>query len=308
MAEVVTSLLYRNGQTSLFGTSDYRNILSEQPVVAKQDRHQTTKACPVTDLFRYVRKLSRVEQLGKDAEHVCGCLTVGDLAEGAGHISKGRGHFAPFSRTPACEFINPRRSKSLHVRHASSPNPCGLAFPHSMTQARSFCAQPQQGFVPGRAFQTATPFAPRKYATRTTNMVMREGIPAAAVVVFTVLWLLWLPVVMVVALVQKRTIGLAILFGMLLGPFGFYFFPRLPPRKPRTPGWYPYWYPNNYRHRYWDGQGWTDDYVSSWRPLPSGPPKASRPSAPPGWYPNPDGTGGQRWWNGETWGDRPRRP
>ena len=74
-------------------------------------------------------------------------------------------------------------------------------------------------------------------------MVIREGIPAALVVVFAVLWLLWLPVVVVVALVQKRTIGLAILFGMLLGPFGFYFFPRLPPRKPRTPGWYPYWYP-----------------------------------------------------------------
>ena len=66
-------------------------------------------------------------------------------------------------------------------------------------------------------------------------MVIREGIPAALVVVFAVLWLLWLPVVVVVALVQRRTIGLAILFGMLLGPFGFYFFPRLPPRKPRTP-------------------------------------------------------------------------
>uniref|UniRef100_UPI003F95999F hypothetical protein n=1 Tax=Mycobacterium sp. TaxID=1785 RepID=UPI003F95999F len=71
------------------------------------------------------------------------------------------------------------------------------------------------------------------------------------------------------------------------GPVRILFFPRLPPRKPRTPGWYPYWYPNNYRHRYWDGQGWTDDYVSSWRRLPSGPP--SRPGAPPGWYPNPDG-------------------
>jgi Protein of unknown function (DUF2510) len=136
-------------------------------------------------------------------------------------------------------------------------------------------------------------------------MVIKEGFPASLGVVFAVLWLLWLPVVVVVALVQKRTMGLAILFGMLLGPLGFYFFPRLSPRKPRTPGWYPYWYPNNYRHRYWDGQGWTDDYVSSWRRLPSGPPEASRPGAPAGWYPNPDGTGGQRWWNGEAWSDRP---
>ncbi len=64
-----------------------------------------------------------------------------------------------------------------------------------------------------------------KFATTTTNMVIREGIPAALVVVFAVLWVLGFPVVVVVALVQKRTIGLAILFGMLLGPFGLYFFP-----------------------------------------------------------------------------------
>ena len=96
-------------------------------------------------------------------------------------------------------------------------------------------------------------------------MVVKQGIPASLVIVFAVLWLLWRPVVVVVALVQKRTIGLAILFGMLLGPFGFYFFPRLPPRKPRTPGWYPYWYPNHLlvpqslSARYWDGQTWTDE-------------------------------------------------
>ena len=72
-------------------------------------------------------------------------------------------------------------------------------------------------------------------------MVIKEGIPASLGVVFAVLWLLWLPVVVVVALVQKRTMGLAILFGMLLGPFGFYVSPRRSPRKPRTPGWYPYW-------------------------------------------------------------------
>ncbi len=43
------------------------------------------------------------------------------------------------------------------------------------------------------------------------------------------------PVVVVVALVQKRTTGLAIVFGMLLGPFGF----RCPPGcrrgSPETP-------------------------------------------------------------------------
>jgi hypothetical protein len=55
-------------------------------------------------------------------------------------------------------------------------------------------------------------------------MVVKQGISASLVIVFAVLWLLWLPVVVVVAHVQKRTIGLAILIGILLGPFGFYFF------------------------------------------------------------------------------------
>jgi hypothetical protein len=132
-------------------------------------------------------------------------------------------------------------------------------------------------------------------------MIIREGIPAALIVVFAVLWLLWLPAVIVVALVQKRTMGLAVLFGMLLGPLGFYVFPRLPPRKPRSPGWYPYWYPGSYRHRYWDGQKWTDDYVSSWRGHPSGPPGAGPPGAPPGWYPSPDAGGEARYWNGQAW-------
>ena len=66
-------------------------------------------------------------------------------------------------------------------------------------------------------------------------MVIREGIPAALVVVFAVLWLLWLPVVVVVAFVQKRTIGLAILFGMLLGPFGFYVSPGCRREGPEPP-------------------------------------------------------------------------
>ena len=65
-----------------------------------------------------------------------------------------------------------------------------------------------------------------------TALVIREGFPAALVVVFAVLWLLWLPVVVVVALVQKRPLGWAILFGMLLGPFGFYFSPAAAPETP----------------------------------------------------------------------------
>jgi hypothetical protein len=84
-------------------------------------------------------------------------------------------------------------------------------------------------------FPPSTPFA--SYTGRKADMVMTEGFPAPLVIVFAVLWALWFPVVVVVALIQRRTIPLAILFGMLLGPFGFYLFPRLSPRKPKSPGW-----------------------------------------------------------------------
>ena len=67
--------------------------------------------------------------------------------------------------------------------------------------------------------------------------MIKEEIPAGFLVVAAVFCILWLPIVAVVAVVQKRSIGLAILFGMLLGPFGLYLFPRLPPKNPRSPGW-----------------------------------------------------------------------
>jgi uncharacterized protein DUF2510 len=164
---------------------------------------------------------------------------------------------------------------------------------------------------------------------------------AAISVVLVVFWLIWSPLVIVVALAQRRSIGLAALYGLLLGPIGFYVVPRLPPGNRRTAGWYPYWYPGTYRRRYWDGRGWTDNFVSSWGRAPSGPPNTSarpdvspdsghpdpyrvddRVPAPPGgqspvqpdehpclgasrpgWYPDPRGTGARRWWNGETWSD-----
>jgi hypothetical protein len=74
----------------------------------------------------------------------------------------------------------------------------------------------------------------RNYAAGTTNMVIEHGIPTGFIVFGIVLCLFWLPVVALVAVVQKRSIWPAIILG-LLGPFGFYAFPRLPPRKPRTP-------------------------------------------------------------------------
>ena len=98
---------------------------------------------------------------------------------------------------------------------------------------------------------------------------------------------------------QKRSVGLSILTGLLLGPLAMVVIPRLPLRQ-RTPGWYPWW-DGRYRHRYWNGQAWTDQYVSDWTSKPATAPRV----APPGWYPSPDGTGGQRWWNGQAWSPQP---
>lgn len=33
-----------------------------------------------------------------------------------------------------------------------------------------------------------------------------------------------------------------------------------------------------------------------------------RPSTPAGWYPDPSGTGGQRWWDGQRWTDNLQPP
>jgi hypothetical protein len=115
-------------------------------------------------------------------------------------------------------------------------------------------------------------------------------------VIFSVVWLLVAGFAVFSAVVlQKRSVGPAILTGLLLGPLAMYVIPRLPLRQ-RTPGWYPWWDGSTYRHRYWDGQAWTDQFVSDWTSKPTA---SSVP--PPGWYPNPDGTEGQRWWNGRAW-------
>jgi hypothetical protein len=88
------------------------------------------------------------------------------------------------------------------------------------------------------------------------------------------------------------------------------------------------WYPDpagGSGHRWWDGSAWTDhlsgptpgtrDPQGPGRPEgtttepdlggPTGPPAvASTPSpAPPGWYHDPAGEGGFRWWDGSTWTD-----
>ena len=125
----------------------------------------------------------------------------------------------------------------------------------------------------------------------------------ALVVIGLVLWLVWVPLVVIVTLVQSRSVARAVLFALLLGPFALYVVPRLPPGKPANPGWYPYWYPRDYRHRYSDGRAWTDRFESSRQRQASTQAETSQYSSlpPPGWYPNPDGTEGHRWWNGQAW-------
>ena len=67
-AEVVTPLLYRKGKTPRFGTADYRNIVSEQSVMGKQNRPRATLTRPATDRFR--DGSAWVEHLGDNAQHV----------------------------------------------------------------------------------------------------------------------------------------------------------------------------------------------------------------------------------------------
>src|SRR5690606_17566475 len=80
------------------------------------------------------------------------------------------------------------------------------------------------------------------------------------------------------------------------------------------------WYPDPEvatRLRWWDGLDWTDHY----RPYPTDEETAARlmataaaprhtsgstGAAGAGWYPDPAGTGAQRWWDGAQWTEQLR--
>jgi hypothetical protein len=118
----------------------------------------------------------------------------------------------------------------------------------------------------------------------------------AKLVLFAVAWLILAGYTVLSAVVfQKRSVGPSILAALLLGPLALFIIARLPLRE-RTPAWYPWWDGFTHRHRYWDGQAWTDQFVGDGLSTPT-----VMTTAPPGWYPNPDGTEGQRWWDGRSW-------
>jgi Protein of unknown function (DUF2510)/Protein of unknown function (DUF732) len=89
-----------------------------------------------------------------------------------------------------------------------------------------------------------------------------------------------------------------------------------------APGWCPD--PQGSGHRYWDGQAWGPhapqpsayipplqpaqrQYVdaltpsSSWSSTPGSPVAQTPEVAPAGWHADPDRSGGQRWWDGQSW-------
>lgn len=82
------------------------------------------------------------------------------------------------------------------------------------------------------------------------------------------------------------------------------------------PGWYPD-PEGSTRLRWWEGLDWTNRY----RPYPSleetsaaanlaheAPAHSAAGIASPGWYPDPAGGGGQRFWDGNTWTSQLRSP
>lgn len=91
------------------------------------------------------------------------------------------------------------------------------------------------------------------------------------------------------------------------------------------PGWYgdPYSSSGRPAERYWDGAEWTPRRRPK-KPGPTQPagrqrvhqPKTPQPqnysagaeSPPAGWYDDPDGSGGQRWWDGSRWAGHQRKP
>jgi hypothetical protein len=119
-------------------------------------------------------------------------------------------------------------------------------------------------------------------------------------VLFAAVWLIFAGYTVISAvLFQARSVGPSILVALLLGPIAPYVIRRLPLRD-RTPGWYPWWDGFTNRHRHWDGQAWTDEFFDDGFSTPT-----VMRAPPPGWYPNPDGTEGQRWWDGQAWTQPP---
>jgi hypothetical protein len=78
--------------------------------------------------------------------------------------------------------------------------------------------------------------------------------------------------------------------------------------EPEPPGWYPN--PDGSDDlRYWDGHGWTPHRREKAIAIQHEPPVDTSPEPvehlirdlPPDWYPDPDGSGGKRFWDGQGW-------
>src|SRR5271165_1290191 len=119
---VLTPPLYRKYWTEHFRTADYRNILLGRSVMGKRNRGRATGSCPAIERFRYgcIHSSGRVEQVGKYAKHMDGCLTVGHLGQGLGQPTEDRSYLSPCFRIKARQLVKKRRRRQLSVCHHPS--------------------------------------------------------------------------------------------------------------------------------------------------------------------------------------------
>jgi Protein of unknown function (DUF2510) len=142
------------------------------------------------------------------------------------------------------------------------------------------CSMPLRAFGnrASRAQQTHIGLAPinsRRGGKMSKPHLNRRERPALNLETAILLWLFCAAIAAAIAHTKNRNVGEGFLWGALLGVIGVIIVLCLPPPKSKT-------------------------LLPPGTPPPPG-------AAKGGWYPDPAGTGQQRYWNGKKWSDLPPR-